>query len=88
MAFVVDTWLDATAWPHDPRLAYRTLRHQIDWASLVKAYRDAYRCYIDTPERYQHMAATAIERMHAHCSRATAKERLLAFIDHRAEACT
>ncbi|WP_137821001.1 glycosyltransferase [Pseudomonas sp. D(2018)] len=88
VAFVVDTWLDATAWPHDPRLAYRTLRHQIDWASLVKAYRDAYRCYIDTPERYQHMAATAIERMHAHCSRATAKERLLAFIDHRAEACT
>jgi glycosyltransferase involved in cell wall biosynthesis len=86
VAFVVDTWLDATAWPHDPRLAYRTLRHQIDWASLVQAYREAYRCYVDTPERYQRMAATAVERMRGHCSRAAAKERLQAFIERREEA--
>ena len=87
VGFLVDSWLDATAWPHDPRLAYRTLRHQIDWGSLVKAYRDAYNCYVDTPERYQRMAATAVERMRGHCSRATARERLLAFINSRQEAC-
>ncbi|MCY1267993.1 glycosyltransferase [compost metagenome] len=87
VGFVVDSWLDATAWPHDPRLAYRTLRHQIDWGSLVKAYRDAYNCYVDTPERYQRMAATAIERMRGHCSRATARERLLALIDSHQGAC-
>jgi glycosyltransferase involved in cell wall biosynthesis len=87
VGFVVDTWLDATAWPHDPRLAYRTLRHQIDWSSLVRAYREAYRCYIDTPERYQRMSASAVERMRTHCSHAAAKERLLAFINSRQEAC-
>jgi len=81
VAFVVDSWLDATAWSHDPRLAYRTLRHQIDWSSLKQAYLDAYACVRHDPERYQRMSAAAITRMQGHCSRAVAKERLAAFLD-------
>src|SRR5690554_7629869 len=44
IAFVVNSWADATMWPHDPRIAYRTLRQQIDWTSLCKAYRAAFEC--------------------------------------------
>jgi hypothetical protein len=79
VAFVVDSWLDSTAWSHDPRLAYRTLRHQIDWASLVRAYQAAYQCAKNDPERYQQMSAAAIERMRGHCSQAVATERLKQF---------
>lgn len=80
VAFVVDSWLDATAWSHDPRLAYRTLRHQIDWLSLKNAYLAAYQCVKLDPERYERMAEAAIERMQKHCSRAKAKQRLQEFI--------
>jgi len=80
VAFVVDSWLDATAWPHDPRLAYRTCRHQTDWTSLVEAYRAAYRCFKETPEVYRTMSGNAVERMRQHCSQQTATERLLQFL--------
>lgn len=76
VAFVVDSWLDATAWSHDPRLAYRTLRHQIDWSSLVEAYRAAYQCAKDDPSRYAKMSATAIQRMRGHCSQAVTAQKL------------
>ncbi|MET1079421.1 MAG: glycosyltransferase [Pseudomonas sp.] len=81
VAFVVDTWLDATAWPHDPRLAYRTCRHQIDWTSLVQAYSRAYHCAVQEPERYRQMSVTAIERLQRHCSQQVARERLLHFLN-------
>ena len=81
VAFVVDGWLDATAWPHDPRLAYRTGRQQIDWSSLVEQYRAAYRCYKEDPDRYRRMSAAAIQRMHDHCSQAVAKARLQQFLN-------
>ena len=80
VAFVVDSWLDATAWSHDPRLAYRTLRHQIDWSSLVRSYRAAYHCAIHEPERYLRMSAAAIERMREHCSQAVATQKLRQFL--------
>ncbi|QJP06765.1 glycosyltransferase [Pseudomonas multiresinivorans] len=80
VAFEVATWLDATAWPHDPRLAYRTLRHQIDWASLVEAYRSAFQCYTQQPERYARMSNAAIERMRTHCSLEAGRGRLEAFL--------
>ena len=36
-AFIVDSSEEATAWPHDPRAAYRTLRYITDWESLCRA---------------------------------------------------
>lgn len=81
VAFVVDSWLDATAWSHDPRLAYRTLRHQIDWSSLVEAYRAAYQCVQDAPLLYEKMSTAAIERMRQHCSQAVATEKLRGFLN-------
>lgn len=79
VGFVVNSWLDGTAWSHDPRLAYRTLRHQIDWASLRDAYSAAYRCAKEHPEHYQQLSRNAINRMQSHCSQAAARERLVEF---------
>ncbi|MFT5782676.1 MAG: glycosyltransferase involved in cell wall biosynthesis [Pseudomonas sp.] len=81
VAFVVDSWLDATAWSHDARKAFRTCRHQINWESLVDAYRAAYCCITQTPERYAQMSHNAVERMRKHCSRAAATERLRHFLN-------
>ena len=77
---MVDSWLDSTAWSHDPRLAYRTQRHQIDWASLRDAYRAAYECIKTDPQRYQRLSRHAIERMREHCSRQAAMGKLSAFL--------
>lgn len=85
IAFVVDSSADATAWPHDPRIAYRTLRQQIDWSSLCKAFRAAYECYRDDPERYQSMSRAAIKRMQQHCSIAVARTRLESLLNQLLE---
>ncbi|WP_339489331.1 glycosyltransferase [Pseudomonas sp. EL_65y_Pfl2_R95] len=79
VGFVVNSWLDGTAWSHDPRLAYRTLRHQIDWASLKDAYSAAYTCAKEQPEKYQQLSRNAVKRMHEHCSQNAAREKLVDF---------
>jgi glycosyltransferase involved in cell wall biosynthesis len=76
VAFVVDSWADAAAWPHDPRIAYRTLRQQLNWNSVCRAYRAAFDCYRLQPEDYQRRSTAAIERMHQHCSLEVARQRL------------
>ncbi|QQD23734.1 glycosyltransferase family 1 protein [Venatoribacter cucullus] len=76
IAFVIDSWADATTWPHDPRVAYRTLRQQIDWTSLCKAYRDAYECFCADQQKYQQMSNAAIQQMQQHCSIDIAENRL------------
>lgn len=80
VAFVVVSWTEATAWPHDPRSAIRTCRQQIDWTSLVAAYRDAYRLFRERPERYREMAERAMQRMEGYCSRRAVNERLAPFL--------
>ncbi|HET8705038.1 MAG TPA: glycosyltransferase, partial [Pseudomonadales bacterium] len=80
VAFVVDSWLDATAWPHDPRLAYRAQRHQLNWESLTQAYWRAYQCRKNLPERYLEMSRTAVERMRQHCSHEAAEHKLREFL--------
>jgi glycosyltransferase involved in cell wall biosynthesis len=80
VGFVVDSWLDATAWSHDPRLAYRTQRHQIDWASLKAAYLAAYHCAKNEPERYRQLSRNAVVRMREHCSREAAMQTLSSFL--------
>lgn len=80
VGFVVDGWLQARAWPQDPRAAFRTCQQQIDWESLVKAYRAAYDCFTQMPERYLQLSQNAVQRMKTHCSHLGAKERLKHFL--------
>ncbi|TXH91576.1 MAG: glycosyltransferase family 1 protein, partial [Pseudomonas sp.] len=81
VGFVVSSWEDGTAWSHDPRLAYRTLRHQINWDSLRSAYVAAYDCYRKSPDEYRRLSENAIQRMRSHCSIEVTRERLEAVFD-------
>lgn len=76
VGFIVHSFEDFTTWPHDPRNAYRTRRHQIDWSSLVQAYRDAYTCMTEEPNHYKAMSDNAISRMQNHCSQAIVLDKL------------
>lgn len=87
LAFVVDSWAEATGWPHDPRFATRTCRQQISWTSLREAFRQAYATYREDPATYQCMAEYAIGQMYRHCSREAAKSRLQPFLLEAATLC-
>ncbi|MDG9925186.1 MULTISPECIES: glycosyltransferase [unclassified Pseudomonas] len=81
MAFVVESWDEATGWPHDPRFATRTHRKQISWTSLREAFVEAYTIYHEYPERYAAMSEYAIERMRQHCSRDVLAVKLRPFLE-------
>jgi len=78
-AFIIDTTDELTAWPHDPRRAFRTLRYVTDWASVCRAYRASYDVAKDDPERYAQMSAHAVTSLQAFCSQASAEQRLKGF---------
>lgn len=79
-AFVVDSSLAPGTWPHDTRQALRTLRSQVHFGSLVKAYRASHYVGRHEPATYRHMSAAAIKSLRAYCSCAVVKPRLDAFL--------
>lgn len=80
-AFLVDFTEELTAWPHDPRAAYRTLRYMTDWESLCVAYRDSYAVAKDDPQRYADMSTAAVQSLQHFCSQASTEQRLRAFLE-------
>lgn len=75
-SFHVETSLEPSDWPHDPRDAFRAHRHRLDVSSLRRAYREAYNVAKTDPERYARMSVTANRDLKAHCSRAVAERKL------------
>ncbi|MGE7965081.1 glycosyltransferase [Pseudomonas sp. NPDC089918] len=79
-AFLIDSTDELTAWPHDPRKAFRTLRYITNWASLCTAYRASYDVAKDDPQRYARMSAHAVTSLQNFCGQATAEQRLKEFL--------
>ncbi|MBB3241038.1 glycosyltransferase involved in cell wall biosynthesis [Pseudomonas sp. Tn43] len=79
-AFLIDSTDELTAWPHDPRKAFRTLRYITNWASLCTAYQASYAVAMDDPQRYARMSAHAVTSLQNFCSQATAEQRLKEFL--------
>lgn len=79
-AFVVDCTPELTAWPHDPRAAYRTLRYIPVWDSILQAYKASYELARDNPARYRQMGDAAIASLEAFCSQEVATQRLGEFL--------
>jgi hypothetical protein len=79
-AFLIDSTDELTAWPHDPRKAFRTLRYVTNWTSLCTAYRASYVVAKDDPQRYAQMAAQAVSSLQDFCSQAVAEQRLQVFL--------
>lgn len=78
--FVVRSTPEPSHWPHDPRQAYRTLRHRVDFGSLLAAYQESYRVARGDPLRYARLSANAREALRGHCSHAVTLERLRGFL--------
>jgi glycosyltransferase involved in cell wall biosynthesis len=78
--FIVDSTDELTAWPHDPRAAYRTLRYVTNWDSLCSAYQASYQVARHDAPRYARMSAHAVSRLQAFCSQAVTEQRLQAFL--------
>ena len=79
-AFLVRSSLEAFHWPHDPRQAYRTRRHRIDFGSLMDAYRESYRVAKEDPKRYARMSVQANRDLKRHCSQDVAEAKLRSFL--------
>jgi glycosyltransferase involved in cell wall biosynthesis len=80
-AFLIESTDELTAWPHDPRGAYRTLRYATNWASLCAAYRTSYEVTTNDPLRYAQMSVQAVNSLQAFCSQAVAEQRLRDFLE-------
>ncbi len=79
-AFILGSDVEPTIWPHDPREAIRTMRHRIDFETVLAAYRQSYEAAKHDPARYRRMSASAHHDLSAHCSRATIKAKLQKFL--------
>ncbi len=75
-AFVIDSSLEPGAWPHDPRQALRTLRHRLDFGSIVSAFRESYRVAKEDQRAYASLAQEAIDSLQRYCSRAVVGARM------------
>ncbi|RON77360.1 glycosyltransferase [Pseudomonas fluorescens] len=79
-AFLIESTDELTAWPHDPRRAFRTLRYVTNWASLCEAYKASYDVAKNHPARYAQMSAQAVSSLQGFCSQAVAQQRLQVFL--------
>lgn len=75
-AFVVADHHRPAFWPHDVRQANRCLRHQIEFADLVRRYRESFLVARDRPERYADMSRAAVAALRAFCGDGVVSERL------------
>ncbi|WP_231708940.1 glycosyltransferase [Pseudomonas denitrificans (nom. rej.)] len=78
--FVIDCTPELTAWPHDPRAAYRTLRYIPVWDSIHEAYRRSYEVAHHEPQQYRQMSEQAIASLRQFCSQEVTRERLRHFL--------
>ena len=81
-AFVVDTHLRLGFWPHDARQAKRCMRHEINFADLVRQYRASYSVAVHEPARYERMVQAASKALDAFCSDAVTTTRMAQVMRH------
>ena len=67
-AFVVDSDVEPTYWPHDPRQILQTLWYRTSWESIVAAYKQSYQVAKDRPKEYGEMSNAAVESLRKFCS--------------------
>ena len=78
-ALIVDSCLEPCEWPHDTRKIFKTMRHRINWESLVDAYRRSYAIAQNEPDVYRGMAESAWAQATRTSSNVAVKEKLQNF---------
>ncbi|MDP3495352.1 MAG: hypothetical protein Q8R82_19755 [Hyphomonadaceae bacterium] len=81
-SFVIDSEARLTHWPHDERTAKRCMHYRVSFADLVHKFRQSYRVARDQPERYERLAASAVDSLRAFCSDEVAIARFDDVIKH------
>jgi glycosyltransferase involved in cell wall biosynthesis len=81
VAFVVESSLEPTFWPHDPRAAFRTYRSRIDWQSLTQQFTQSYQVVKEDQAHYKTLANNAYRNLQTLCSRDTVEKQLKQFIN-------
>jgi len=79
-AFVVESGVEPSFWPHDPRQAYRTLSYRIQWDSLCDAFTSSYELFTAKNSAYISMSDDAFMTMRDHCSESIIQNKLAKFI--------
>ena len=77
---IVESGVEPSIWPHDPRNIFRALRYRLNWEDLVNAYRRSYDIVKNHPDVYQDMAKCALLKMKGFASIDTVKEQLKSFL--------
>jgi glycosyltransferase involved in cell wall biosynthesis len=81
LAFVVASYPGVpTVWPHGDSEVNRTSYHQLDWQSLMEAYRRSHHVARHDPGRYRQMSRRASAAMQAYCGVEVVKSQLQAFL--------
>jgi len=80
-AFVLESSLEPFHWPQDPRQAFRSRRHRINFATVLEAYRESYRVAKEDPDRYHRMSRQANLDLERHCSQDLTEIRLRKFLE-------
>lgn len=81
VAFIVNSNVEPSIWPHDPRIVIRAHKYRVDWGSLRDAFIKSHKVAETEPSRYLEMAANAIERMSRHASHAAAARKITDFLE-------
>jgi hypothetical protein len=68
-----------TVWPHGDHEINRTSYCQLDWGSLVDAFKESYETANRLPHRYREMAANASQAIQAYCGHDVVKKSLAHF---------
>lgn len=69
-------------WPHGDHDIYRTSWHQLDWQSLVDAFRQSHAVATHKPARYAAMAENARQRLLTHNNVDATKAKLFRFLSN------
>jgi len=81
-AFLVDSAPNLpTVWPHGDHQVYKTSRHQIDWHSLMLAYRQSYLVAKTDTAAYVTMSEKAMTAMQDYCSTGRVAMQLQQFLE-------
>ena len=81
LAFVVKSYPgEPTVWPHGDNEINRTSFHQLDWQSLVAAFRQSYDAARHDPQRYRHMSERARVAIQDYCGNDTVRTALREFL--------
>ncbi len=79
-SFILASHLEVTAFPHDGRVARRTLWRLPQWDSLRDCFKDSYRLAVEDPERWLLMANKAMASQRAFCNDDAVEHQLRNFL--------